>query len=69
MITTDLNTYTKKQAEAWQYRSLTIAYLLPHERDMLDIILHDMRMANRDILLVRVETDRGKEGVEVWVKG
>jgi len=60
----NLKLLTKKTAEAAGLRPLTIGYLLPQERPMLDNILADMRRGNINHCLVRT-----KGGAAVWRGG
>jgi hypothetical protein len=53
-----------KTAEAAGFRPLTIGYLLPQERPMLDNVLADMRRGNINHCLVKT-----KGGASVWRAG
>ena len=52
---------TVRQAKARGYRALTRVCQLPHEKEMMERVLNDMRRANIPACLVK-----GNGGVEVW---
>lgn len=56
-------TITPKQARQRGYRSMTIQYILPRERWMIDGVIADLRAVDAEWCLVRAEK---WEGVEVW---
>jgi hypothetical protein len=60
----NLKLLDKKSAAAAGFRPLTIGFLLPQERPMLDNILADMRRGNINHCLVQ-----SKSGVSVWRGG